>query len=337
MRPHDLPSLRELAKKNRHGTLVKYFDGCRCRVCVRKYRAYVRQLEINQARGQRNNFVPAAGVREFLLDMQKLGIGYMTIARVVGVGKTKLGELLWPPKDGAPKWIRAQKERKVLSYVPTLDTMPGILKIPAGETVRMLRQMIAWGYPQRLIGREAFGVKWTLQVHALQGRCQTVKVSTALRVRAFFQNIEALRAVWRHRHGPIPRDRYVYWKEGSTGCTIQQMELREFIRGFDFHYRYPRELREAIRLTNLLEKKTREAKRAKEYAGGFTQSPVRHAGKSYRGESSQGSGSPKAPNATRQGRGRRESDDHRSGQDRERLYAHYGRGAGHGLLRQAVA
>jgi len=333
MRPHDLPSLRELAKKNRHGTRVKYFDGCRCRRCVGNYRAYVRQLEINKANGQRNNLVPSDGVREFLLDMQKLGIGYMTIARVVGVGKTKLGELLWPPKDGAPKWIRAQKARKVLSYVPTLDTMPRMLKIPAEDTVRMLRQLIAWGYPQRLIGREALGDKWTLQVHALQGRCQTVKVSTAVRVRDFFQ-----KAVGRDRSAPALPNHAQGFNEGTTGATVLQMELREFIRGFDFHYRYPPELRQAIQLTNLLEKKMREAnKHAKEHAGGSSQSPVHYAGKSNRRESNQGPGSPKGADATRQSRGRREPDDHRSGPDRKRLYEDHGRGAGDGLLREAVA
>lgn len=330
MRPRDLPSLRELAKKNPHGTRVKYFAGCRCRICVRKYRAYVDQLKINKASGQRNNLVPADAVREFLLDMQKLGIGYMTVARVVGVGKTKLGELLWPPKDGAPMWIRAQKARKVLSYVPTLDTMPSMLKIPAGETVQMLRQMIAWGYPQTLIGREAFGNKWTLQVHALQGRCATVKVSTALRVREFFRNLEALRTVWERRNGPIPRDRYVYWKEGSTGATALQMELREFTRGFDFHYRYPPELREAIQLTNLLKKKTREVKRAKEHAGGSSQSSVRRVGGTNRREKTCGHTA---------GPGHREggANGHQRGQNRNRVYGSDGRSPGHGLLRQAVA
>lgn len=335
MRPRDLPSLARLAKRNPHGTRVKYFYGCRCRRCVRNYRAYVEQLEINKANGQRNNLVPIDGVREFLLDLQKLGIGYQTVAKHVGVGKTGLGLILWPgirPRQ----FIRAQKEKKVLSYVPTLETMPRHLKIPADETVRMLRQMIAWGYPQRLIGREALGDKWTLQVHALKGRCATVKVSTALAIRDFYDMVVAIREEWQVKGNQILPRHYVYWKPDSIGCTVRQMELRPVIKSFDYHYRYPLELRQAIQLTNLLAKKTKETKHAQELAGRSAQSPVRHAGKSDRRQSDQRSGGAKNPSCTRQGRGRRQPDNYRSGQNRERVLPRNGRAAGYGFLRQAA-
>jgi hypothetical protein len=266
MRPVDLPSVAELAKKNPHGRFIKYLAGCRCWRCVKCEADYMVELERRHRTEGRNNLVPVDRVRAFLLEMQKRGIGYMTIARHVGVGKTKLGELLWPPRVGAPQWIRAQKERKVLSYVPTLDTIPRRALVPAGDTVTKLRQLLEWGITKTDIGHDGFGVKNPFQVHALEGKGTTVKASVAIRVRDYYAKIEKIRSIWLSAHGSIPPRHYVYWKRRKNGrhdFLLKHLELRTFAVGWDYHYRYSAELKAVIKLKNKIQKAYRKVNRDK--------------------------------------------------------------------------
>jgi hypothetical protein len=239
--------------------MMRYLAGCRCWRCRRGNRLYKDKLANNVMLFGPNDLVPTDRVRSFLLDMQKLGIGYKTVAKQVGLGKTSLGRLVWGGHEGRKLFMRRRKEAQVLSYRPTLDTVPRNLNIDPADTLNKLRWLIAWGYPASLISHEALGNRsGGLQIRSLRGKPMPVIARTAIRVRDFFAGIEALRAVWQARRGPIPRHQYVYWKDGTTGCTVRQMELRPFAKAHDYHYRYSPELKEAIRLANQLKHTYRE-------------------------------------------------------------------------------
>lgn len=271
MRPHDLPSIKVLARKNPHGKFIKFLGGCRCWRCVKCEKDYMAALELRHKTEGRNNLVPVDRVRNFLLEMQSRGIGYMTIAKHVKVGKTKLAELLWPPPDGAPQWIRAQKERKVLSYVPTLDTLPKMYPVPAGETQAKVKQLLLWGIPRMIIAKDTCGTIHGLQ-HVIKGNKAVVLVKTAVRVRDYHAKIEAIRVAWVFSGRTIPARHYVYWKKRKNGkrdVDVRHLELRPFHVGYDYHYRYPAEMKAAIRVERQL--KAAYRKKAKEDGGNQTE------------------------------------------------------------------
>jgi hypothetical protein len=260
--------------------MMRYLSGCRCARCRRGNRLYKDKLARNRARFGPNDLVPVARVRAFLLAMQKQGVGYKTIAKQVGIGKTGLGVLIWPGTADRKHFIRRRTEAKVLSYTPTLDNLPKSNSIPAGETVSQVRQLERWGYPRSLITHAALKNRSDgLQIHAVHGTGRfVVMVRTAIGIRNFFDQVMAMREFWEERRGPIPRRHYVYWKEASYGTTIRSLELRPFARSYDLHYLYPRELKEIIALANQVQRAYRERKRnAKKQDEGSAQSSIRRA------------------------------------------------------------
>jgi hypothetical protein len=314
MRPSDLPSPKELGKRKPHGHKLRYLAGCRCWRCRRGNGLYQRKLAENARRFGPNDLVPVDRVRAFLLEMQKQGIGYKTIAKQVGIGKTGLGVLIWPGKE-TKNFIRRRTEAKVLAYVPTLDSLPKSNCIPAAETMGQIHQLERWGYSRRLITRAALGNSSDgLQIRAARGLGKfVVMVRTAIRIRDFFEQIVAMRELWQEKRGPIPRRHYVYWKETSFGTRIDSLELRPFAVSHDYHYLFPAELKEAMSLTNRVQRAYRErAKNAKEHNDRFTQSPVLRA---------RGTGGPGQANGSRSGQGDRDGieSNHRIRQSRSEV------------------
>ena len=280
MRPGDLPSREALGRGRPHGHFMRYLVGCRCGRCRQANVAYKRKLARNRLLYGPNDLVPTDRVRRFLLEMQKSGIGYKTIAKTVGVGKTGLGVLIWPGGE-TKHFIRRRTEAKVLSYVPSLENLPKSNCVPAAETIARIHQLEAWGYPRALITRAALeNTAGGLQIRAANGKGKFVVMArTAIHIRDFFAGIEAMRIIWEKHRGAIPRGYYVYWKEGTIGHTVLQMELRHFARGYDYHYRYPPELKEAIRLANLFKRSYRGRKHnAKEHTDRPTEPSIRSAG-----------------------------------------------------------
>ncbi|HLZ49253.1 MAG TPA: hypothetical protein VKP61_00745 [Candidatus Acidoferrum sp.] len=276
MRPHDLPTREQLGRRRPHGHMLRYLAGCRCSRCRRGNRLYKKKLDANKRRFGPNDLIPVDRVRAFLLDMQKQGIGYKTIAKAVGIGKTGLGILIWPGKE-TKNFIRRRTAAKVLSYVPTLDNLPKSNCVPAEETVSRIRQLEHWGHPRTLIVHEALkNASDGLQIHAAHGKGKfVVMVRTAIRIRDFFDQVVAMRDFWQEKRGPIPRRHYVYWKEGSFGTTIRSLELRPFSVTYDYHYLYPAELKEVMALTNRVKRAYRErARNAKKHDDRSSQSPV---------------------------------------------------------------
>ena len=252
MRPADLPPAEKLAANKPHGHKIRYMAGCRCWRCRKGSAAYERQLEENRKQFGPNHLVPVDRARTFLREMQQLGIGYMTIAKHIHAAKTCMGEILWPGKSGR-RHIRRRTEAKILSYRPTLDTMPLGLEVPSGETFGRVRQLIAWGYPKALIARDALHVKGpSLQIG--RGNHEVVEVLTAKSIRDFVVRVIEAREKWVARHGPIPRRHYVYW-------SGRRLVLRQFHANYDYQHLYSTELKEAIRAANTLKRTIRRKRK----------------------------------------------------------------------------
>ena len=276
MRPTDLPSAKQLGMRKPHGHKMRYMAGCRCAPCKRANSRYEKKMARDRKLYGPNNLVPVDRVRAFLLEMQKQGIGYKTIAKTVGIGKTGLGILIWPGKE-TKQFIRRRTEAKVLAYEPSLDNLPKSNCVPAEETVGKIRQLERWGYPRTLITQEGLrNASGGLQIRAANGKGKfVVMVRTAISIRDFFEQVVAMRDFWEERRGPIPRRHYVYWKEGSYGTTIRSLELRPFAVSYDYHHLYPAELKELMALTNRVKRTYIERTRnAKKHNDRSPQSPI---------------------------------------------------------------
>lgn len=253
MRPADLRSAEELARKHPHGHKMRYMAGCRCKRCRQGSAAYDRQQRRNREQFGPNDLVSTRQVKKHLKYLQTFGIGHQTVAKHARVAKTVLGKILWYGK----KQIRRRNARRVLAVQPTIDTLPKNAKVPADLTVAKIRQLIAWGYPKSLINKGAFGLNTCgLQVRALEEKAQTVAAKTAVKIRNFFTQVEAIRQLWKERRGVIPAGHYVYWKRGTRGA----LELRPFSLAYNYHYLYAPEFKAAIQARNKLRKLLREEK-----------------------------------------------------------------------------
>jgi len=262
-------------KRRPHGHMMRYLAGCRCRRCHLGNVKYKRKLDENRRLYGPNDLVLTDRVLEHLKYLKQFGIGHKTVAKHAKVAKTGLAEIIWYGK----KQMRRRNEARVLAIQPTLDTLPRNVSIPATETVEKLRQLIRWGYPKSLINRDAFNLQTVgLQVHALEGKKETVLVKTAIRVRDFFARIEAIRQVWLSRRGSIPQGHFVYWKTQKHGCRLNQLELRPVSTGYYFHHVYPPELKSAIRLANQLKRLCRTKGRYEKHNHRSAQPSIRNAG-----------------------------------------------------------
>lgn len=250
MRPPDLPSPAELAKNKPHGHKIRYLAGCRCKACKRGNSLYEQKLAADRALYGPNDLVPVDRARQHMQDMRKLGIGFKTIADRTDVARTVCGEVIWLGKSGR-RYIRRRTEKKILSYRPTLDCLPGCLVIPAAETVRKIQQLTRWGYPKALINQDGLGGKTpALQIHATKFRKPVVMVRTARRIRDYFARIEDIREAWQAWRGQIPRRHYVYWKPGRphSSSRLKDLEVRRFAATYGYVYVYPQALKDAMRI-----------------------------------------------------------------------------------------
>lgn len=143
-RPDDLPSIQQLATGKPHGHKMRYVAGCRCWRCKRGNREYENKIRENRRLHGPNDLVPVDRTRTFLQKMQAVGIGYMTIARHVGVGKTALGEILW-----AGKTTHIQIRRRTETKGPGVPAQP---RYHAAESKRPGRRDDSQALPVGALG-----------------------------------------------------------------------------------------------------------------------------------------------------------------------------------------
>ena len=265
-RPHDLTPTKKLSSKHPHGHYMKYMGGCRCAKCKLAAREYNERLRQNRILLGPNNLVPTTKVKARLIQLMEIGIGHQTVAKYTGVGKTGLAEILWYGKQ----YMRRRAANAVLAFKPTLDNFPKNKQVPARATVAKLRRMtVKWGMPRTLVTRDALGNRTAgLQIPALAGKTTTVRASTAVEIRDYFQKVERMREMWVQAHGPIPRRHYVSWKPGRHGMRLTSLELRPFHVGYDYH-NLPQDLKELVLLKGKLKRAYRG--RAKELRDGKKQ------------------------------------------------------------------
>lgn len=262
MRPSDLKPASVLGAKRPHGHKMRYMAGCRCLKCRVGNSKYKKKMAEDRKLLGPNDRVPVGAAREHLLMLQKAGMGHKTVHKHSKVSASLIGYIIWGGRRTRTH-IRRRTEAKILAIQPTLELLPRLTKVPAGETVARLQQLIHWGYPKLLINCDAIGARTAgLQIHALKGTTSAVAAKTAIKVRDYFAKIVAIRDVWKKRRGRIPLRHFVYWKKGRSGESIRSLELRPFAVSYDYHYRFTPDLKDAIRLANQLQKTYRQRKKS---------------------------------------------------------------------------
>lgn len=161
-----------------HGTRQNYLSGCHCLPCRAANAAYEQQRARARAKGL-PAWVSAEPARRKLLSLARIGIGHRQAAKLAHVSVLTVQRI----RTGHQPRIRLQTERAILAI-----ERPALAK---GVDVN--------GYETRhyveSLKREAFAESWLAQRLGLRsGRLRLgtrVKASTALRVRALYQQLIA--------------------------------------------------------------------------------------------------------------------------------------------------
>lgn len=262
-RPPDLKAAIDLGRRRPHGHKMRYMAGCRCLLCRRGNARYDAKMKRDRERYGPNDLVTTEKVLEHLAYLKSFGIGYKTVAKHARVSKTSLAGIIWYGR----RHIRRRSMNRILAIVPSLNTLPRSVVIPATETQERLRQLTKWGYPYALIVRDGLGsVARGLQIHCMKFGKPDVMVKTAVKVRDFYALIVAMCKAWRESGRAIPARHYVYWKamrgRRPEAPTAERLELRRFALTYDYAHVYSRELKEVMGLKWAVTRKLRELRKA---------------------------------------------------------------------------
>lgn len=184
-----------------HGTLVKYVaDRCRCEACSEAGRTYSRNRSRAMQRPDEKwePFVDAAPAREYLRDLQKYGIGPVTVAALSGVSHGSITRILYGDRSaGRPpsRRIRPETERRILG-IRYLNA-DGWQQIPSKATWELIDDLASRGFTKTWIAQQLVGP----QALNLQFSHNRVRATTARRVEALHQSLQG-------KTGPGRRSRW---------------------------------------------------------------------------------------------------------------------------------
>ena len=194
-----------------HGTNACYvLNRCRRPECVAAKTTYNRRLIARRVREGENGrlMVPVAAVKRHLRSLSKQGIGYLTVAELLGVAPSNLSKIAgqwdasrtsWTSPRG-PRRIHADLARRILAV--TVSDVSGGQKIPAEPTWRLLDELIALGWTKSELARRITGP----QAGGLQIRRTRVRASTARKVESVYREIRWYPVPKKgHRNVPDPR------------------------------------------------------------------------------------------------------------------------------------
>jgi hypothetical protein len=190
---HDFGFLGPIPQQ--HGTKASYSAGCHCLPC----RAAASSYELRRRRARAAGipaWVDASAARTHLLALQAKGVGYMRAARLAGIS----GRTVVAVRSGKQGRITVETERAILGITkPSLA--PGT-HVNGYDARRKLRTLLAEGFTVEGLAR-------VLRLHpdTVAGNSQVIpedeygrqrlpqeprmRVSTVLRVRAFFARVTA--------------------------------------------------------------------------------------------------------------------------------------------------
>lgn len=189
------------ASNREHGTKAKYVaEKCRCLDCTVAAREYNKTFRRAVARPDEAwvAYVPALRARRHLLDLQRNGVGYKTVANIAGLAESTVGKILWPNRYrgmGPSRRVRPVTEAKILAV--TLDQVDGAQRIPGGPTWELLDDLLAQGFYRTWIARQIIHP----DARALQIHRDTVRASTA-------RKVEQLHREWSGRTPPAKKTRH---------------------------------------------------------------------------------------------------------------------------------
>lgn len=190
--------------RHQHGDRVRYTrDRCRCRPCRDAASAYERHRTRQRAYG-RPAYVSAARARMHLLHLSRQGMGWKRVALAAGLSPSVVNKLLYgePRRGRAPsKRIRAATEQKILSV--TLQ-LAGGTRVPAEPTWRLVRGLVAAGYP----------FTWIAGQIGQGTRC--LQLSDRMITKAHADAVRALAERYAHVPGPSARARAYAQARGWT-------------------------------------------------------------------------------------------------------------------------
>lgn len=161
-----------------HGSRPCYQAGCKCLPCRSANACYEAQRAKARALGQWNGWVSPQAARTKLQELQALGVGLKHAARLAGVSARTIQRI----RSGESQTIRAHVERGILGI--TKPTLAKGARVNGYETRHQLEILAKEGYAESRIAA-LLGLDWPyIRLHAA-----TVRVSTALKVRAVFQHL----------------------------------------------------------------------------------------------------------------------------------------------------
>jgi hypothetical protein len=174
MRPADLPP-RERWADAPHGTRLRHISGCRCLACRAAHSRDVSRYRRLSLTGKGNPLVSAEPMRAHLLALRRVGVGYKRAATMAKVGHTTVFRVL----SGDKTQVRKRTSEAILALPLSPALLAPSTLIDAGPTWRLVRRMLADGYPAlriaRFLGQQGSG---------LQIGKRKVEVKTAEKVRA---------------------------------------------------------------------------------------------------------------------------------------------------------
>lgn len=146
-RPESLLDAETLGTRHPHGTRIRYSGGCRCLPCRAANANYETARAAARRAGQSNRIVHASPARRHLRSLSRSGVGYKTVARIAGVGKS----ILCGVKTGRRSRCREETIRKVLAVKPR-HARPGAY-VDARRTWDLIHRMLERGGKKAWIAR----------------------------------------------------------------------------------------------------------------------------------------------------------------------------------------
>jgi hypothetical protein len=170
-----------------HNTLTCYTDyQCRLPACCERYRRWERNRYKQTGEGLWQPFADAAPVRAHLHALYAAGFTDYRIAHLAESTPTTihaLGKRPYSKSRGLRQRVSQDLAGRILAIDPDAD-QPG--RVPAAGTQRRIQALVAAGWPQLNIAREA-GLNHQNMYHLL--RQKIVKLSTATAVQEVYERL----------------------------------------------------------------------------------------------------------------------------------------------------
>lgn len=161
VKPNALPPLWMTLRRGRQLATVRACPGTGGRPCVKSgtgLGAWVRGTWLKNGEplctacvdraAVWNGLVPADRVRRHLLELRAKGVGYKAVAAACDVHPTRLNDII----RGVKKWVRAQKERRILA-VDEGARADGS-QVPAARSFAILDELHGKGFTWAQLSRE---------------------------------------------------------------------------------------------------------------------------------------------------------------------------------------